>query len=46
MRAAFTPSVRHGVRAGAFVALMLVGATGPVAAQTAATFDEIGRAHV
>jgi len=39
MRAAFTPSVRRGVRAGAFVALMLVGATRPVAAQTAATFD-------
>jgi len=39
MRAAFTPSVRRAVRAGAFVALTLIGATRPVAAQTAATFD-------
>lgn len=39
MRAAFTPVVRRTVRAGAFVALMLVGATRPVAAQSAATFD-------
>ena len=39
MRAAFTPVVRRAVRAGAFVALMLVGATHPVAAQTAGTFD-------
>src|SRR6476620_7198526 len=39
MRADFTPVVRRAVRAGAFVALMLVGATHPVAAQTAGTFD-------
>jgi uncharacterized damage-inducible protein DinB len=39
MRAAFTPSVRRAVHAGAFVALTLVGATRPLAAQTAASFD-------
>jgi uncharacterized damage-inducible protein DinB len=36
MRTAFTPSVRRVVRAGAFVALTLIGVTRPMAAQTAA----------
>ena len=39
MRAAFTPSVRRALRAGAFIALAALGAARPVAAQTAGTFD-------